>query len=27
MGAAIRRGYDVGEGPGAVNPAAFDGGR
>jgi hydroxymethylpyrimidine/phosphomethylpyrimidine kinase len=27
MGAAIRRGYDVGEGPGAVNPTAFDGGR
>ncbi|ELZ38410.1 phosphomethylpyrimidine kinase [Halorubrum saccharovorum DSM 1137] len=26
MGAAIRRGYDVGEGPGAVNPTAFDGG-
>ena len=27
MGAAIRRGYDVGEGPGAVNPTAFGGGR
>lgn len=27
MGTAIRRGYDVGEGPGAVNPTAFDGGR
>ncbi|WP_144927098.1 bifunctional hydroxymethylpyrimidine kinase/phosphomethylpyrimidine kinase [Halorubrum salsamenti] len=26
MGAAIRRRYDVGEGPGAVNPTAFDGG-
>ncbi|MFC7325789.1 bifunctional hydroxymethylpyrimidine kinase/phosphomethylpyrimidine kinase [Halorubrum rutilum] len=26
MGSAIRRGYDVGEGPGAVNPTAFDGG-
>jgi hydroxymethylpyrimidine/phosphomethylpyrimidine kinase len=26
MGPAIRRGYDVGEGPGAVNPTAFDGG-
>ena len=26
MGAAIRRGYDVGEGPGAVNPTTFDGG-
>ncbi|WP_144800030.1 bifunctional hydroxymethylpyrimidine kinase/phosphomethylpyrimidine kinase [Halorubrum depositum] len=26
MEAVIRRGYDVGEGPGAVNPAAFDGG-
>ena len=26
MGAAIRRGYDVGEGPGAVNPTAFGGG-
>ncbi|PHQ39936.1 bifunctional hydroxymethylpyrimidine kinase/phosphomethylpyrimidine kinase [Halorubrum persicum] len=26
MGAAIRRGYDVGTGPGAVNPTAFDGG-
>jgi len=27
MGAAIRRGYDVGDGPGAVNPTAFDDGR
>jgi hydroxymethylpyrimidine kinase/phosphomethylpyrimidine kinase len=27
MESAIRRGYDVGEGPGAVNPTAFDGGR
>ncbi|MFC5277492.1 bifunctional hydroxymethylpyrimidine kinase/phosphomethylpyrimidine kinase [Halorubrum rubrum] len=26
MGEAIRRGYDVGEGPGAVNPTRFDGG-
>ena len=26
METAIRRGYDVGEGPGAVNPTAFDGG-
>ena len=26
MGPAIRRGYDVGGGPGAVNPTAFDGG-
>jgi hydroxymethylpyrimidine/phosphomethylpyrimidine kinase len=26
MESAIRRGYDVGEGPGAVNPTAFDGG-
>ncbi|MFD1570632.1 bifunctional hydroxymethylpyrimidine kinase/phosphomethylpyrimidine kinase [Halorubrum laminariae] len=25
MGAAIRRGYDVGEGPGAVNPTVLDG--
>ena len=25
MGAAIRRGYDVGEGPGAVNPTMLDG--
>jgi len=27
MGAAIRRGYDVGDGPGAVNPTVFDDGR
>ena len=26
MGKAIRRGYDVGEGPGAVNPTTFGGG-
>lgn len=26
MGTAIRRGYDVGEGPGAVNPTVLDGG-
>ncbi|WP_280587731.1 bifunctional hydroxymethylpyrimidine kinase/phosphomethylpyrimidine kinase [Halorubrum sp. Boch-26] len=27
MGPAIRRGYDVGDGPGAVNPTTFDGDR